>query len=253
MDKKITPGTIDKTRKLPTMLTLEDVYGKYEANNTAVGTDLEEIMGSMIGFLNNEVHKDYMGRTPSIAEEIFVKTWLPHFYHDTNINENGVSIAHAWVTHVSFSPYNMVDVIRDGTVIYRVPPLLSRIRAIGGKDKYMTSNSAKYQMESIVNRVPSAGVVQSRWLCDQMIDLKDKDTNNDSDLLITPSIKFLFVLDEIFTYYGYDTILNPEFMLIKPQVMGIADESNASRIVQSEPVTTGPQPMDYTDDDYLFG
>lgn len=236
------------------MLTIEEVYGKYEGTNTTIGTDLEEIMGSMINFLNNDVHTDMFGRVPQIQEDIFVKSWLPHFYHDTNVNEEGgVSIAHAWVTHVAMSAYNMVDVIRDGKVIYRVPPLMTRIRALGGKDKHMTSNSAKFQMESIVSRLPSAGVVQSKWMCEQMIDLKDGSSENDSDFLITPSLKYLFVLDEIFTYYGYDTILNPEIMSIKSQVMGTPNESNTSRTVQPEPVTTSAQPMDDTDDDYLFG
>jgi len=98
-------------------------------------------------------------------------------------------------------------------------------------------------------RIPSRSVqmVQDRRIVDAMGDFKE-----DRQGLITNKVnyKYLFVMDEIFTYYGYPSILTPEIMSIKSTIM--KGESHGDQSSGTIPESGRQSNQDQLEDDDLF-
>lgn len=237
---------------LPYYLTNEDIYGKYECKQGDIRSTEQNIHTAAVlaNFLNTEQHTTSEGNVPSIDEAIFVRSYLPHFYRDESTGpESGPCIGATWITNVAGHAYNPVDVIREGRVIYRVPPLLGRLNVIHHNERERSIGMMYKDMEDVLVRVPHAFGRQLSYLTENLFNPSDPNKDR-AEFRSSPKLKYLFVMDEIFTYYGYDSILTPEIMSIKGQVMGGEHEPKSGGpipAIQHDDVDADP------DDDYLFG
>lgn len=245
---------------LPYCLTDEDIFGrkfsidksKYDPADPNLETSLV-----LAHFLNNDVGLLRNSDTrPFIDEGRFVRTWLPFMYNDEpkEITVQGgkilVTVTDAWVRTVAGGPYNAVDILREGKLIFRVPPVLGRLNVVGGADRRKPIGLMYQDLEAQINRSPATKLQQVDEFTRHLFDPKDPDADR-SEFMATPKLKYLYVMDEIFTYYGYNSILTPEIMKYKPYVMGIGAATHGthtSGTVSGTPHIVEP----YEDDDDLF-
>lgn len=214
----------DLKAKLPYMLTHEDVYGEINHEVTTTPAEAGSLFKDVHLFANylkesSVVNKDNV--RPTIDEPTFVKAWLPHFHMGNEGDESrDPSVTLTWINAIAGSPYHSVDVLRNGELIFRVPPVSGRLKVIGGKDRQTSVGMLNKEMENMLTRVPHAREAQVNYLLSQIFVMKDE---RQSDTVTELNLKCLFTLDEIFRYYGYSTILPPEIMKIKPYIMGEQD------------------------------
>lgn len=91
--------------------------------------------------------------------------------------------------------------------------------------------------------------VQHRHLVNNMFNPTDPNMRS-NDLMATANFKFIFTLNEIFMYYGYESILPPDLMQYRQLVLGVKSDTQSSRSISA----TSPHATDvYEDDDDLFG
>lgn len=244
---------------LPTMLSHDDVYGDYhftEVDDSLMG-GYDNTLSTLANYLNNALPTNAQNKRPSIDEATFVHAWLPHFYNGNAGNEYDPSVSLTWINSVAGGKfdgaYHSVDVIRDGKVIFRVPPLQARVNIIGGEDRNKSVSMLYKEMDDNLRRVPHAVKAQEQFFLDRIFDSKNENQSK-HDLATKTNLKYLYILDEIFTYYGYDSILSPELMSVKELVMGKKDNGTKSGGELSP--GTGhsiPAEQDNEDDSDLFG
>lgn len=244
---------------LPTMLTNEEVYGNYhytEVDDSLMG-GYDNTLSTLANYLNTSLSTNAQDKRPSIDEATFVRAWLPHFYNGNSGNDYDPSVSLTWVNSVAGGrydgAYHSVDVIRDGQVIYRVPPLQARVNIIGGQDRTKSVALLYKEMDDNLRRVPHAVKQQEKFFLDRVFESNDQNQTK-HDLVTKTNLRYLYILDEIFTYYGYDTILTPELMSIKELVMG--KKENGKKPSGELSSGTGhpvPDEQDYEDDSDLFG
>lgn len=245
----------DLNAKLPYMLSHEDVYGDIHKEVTVTPNEAGSLFKDIQLFANylkesSVTNKDNV--RPSIDEPTFVKAWLPHFHMGNEGNEDrDPSVTLTWINAVAGSAYHSVDVLRNGEVIYRVPPVSGRLKIIGGKDRQVSVGMLNKEMENMLTRVPHAREAQVNYLLSQIFALKDE---RNTDTVTELNLKCLFTLDEIFRYYGYPTILPQEFMKIKPYIMGVQDgtESRGSLPAADTGTTEQVSSESDFDEDDLF-
>ena len=244
---------------LPTMLTHEEVYGHFERKDkdpNEVGM-LDSTLDVLAFYANNSSITDSEDKRPSIDEATFVKAWLPHFYHGNQGREDiDPSVTLTWVNKIAggkyCGSYHSVDVLRDGEVIYRVPPVYGRLNVVGGKDRYTSVAQLYKNMDDMLKRVPHAVNQQEKFFLDNIYEPADEHQDR-RDFRADINLKYLYVLDEIFTYYGYETILTPELMSVKEQVMGKRTDG-AQPVRELSTRVQSPTASEYIDDgdDDLF-
>ena len=248
------PLGYDPSKPLPYCLTKQDIFGADYKVHHELWDPMDNNYNTtktLANFLNNECWPlDENNRIPSIDEVTFVRTWLPHFY--TGLVNPNESITYAWIENISKHAYNTVDVYRGNQLIYRIPPLVGRSDTLDGNDlTYSLSNLAKDLQtqegrmggtpEDKINKMFKYGLLPQG--------VNDLDANR-AKFLVRPNLKYLFVMDEIFTYYGYDSILTPDIMSIKPQVFGVTKDGIKSNGIipnESDRIVEA-----YDDDDDLF-
>lgn len=247
---------------LPTFLRKEDMVKNVTITQEERDKDLTGALDSLADLLNSEAvlsngvkltaqqFKDGRG-IPTIEESIFVKSWLPHFYHDNAQSE--LSITNGWITQISGNAYTPVDVMREGIVIFRVPPALGSMNIISSRDRLKPVGILYKELEDVVVRSPLAIEAQARHFCNSIFIPRDANTHQ-SELIANRNLKYIYIMDEIFQYYGYDTILTPELMSIKKQVMGpdYNEYYTSGAIPQSKPISAGQQSATIENDDDLF-
>lgn len=263
-------GVSPTDKKLPYQLKADDIYKQYKIHDKYEDGSIGQIepmilqsAAELAAFLNNPNNQSRTGRTPTIAEEVFVKSWLPYFYNEQKpegydddviqryqLSTEGVdSVVHAWVTAVAGNVYTPVNVLRDGEVIYTIPPVIDKLVAIGGKDRKKSVAQLYKDAKQMIDRIPSAAVMNAQF--NHMVEsINDYVPESRGEIVNRINYKYLFVMDEIFTYYGYDSILTPEIMSIKQEIMGYSNEY--------QPVGTISKPISETDvvedeDDDIFG
>lgn len=266
----ISLGVDPVDKKLPYCLKVEEVYPQYQIHDGFEGLSISQIepmilqgAAELAAFLNNPSSQFNSGKAPEITEEVFVRSWLPFFYGEQKpqgyednpivryqvMHEGVDSVVKAWVSAVSGSVYNAVNVTRHGEVIYMVPPIIDKPAVVGGKDRKKSVAQLYQDAKQVVDRIPSKAVLNAQF--NHMVEsIRDYTPESRKQLVNRINYKYLFVMDEIFTYYGYDSILTPEIMLIKNDIMGYTDEHQSSGTVSqshSEP--------DFIEDDEddLFG
>lgn len=263
-------GVSPTDKKLPYRLKPEDIYHQYKIQDNYNGESLSQIepmilqgAAELASFLNNPANQSKTGRIPTIPEEVFVRSWLPFFYNEQKpegydedviqryrLNSEGVdSVVQAWINAVAGNTYTPVDVVRNGEVIYTIPPVIDKLVAIGGKDRKKSVAQLYKDAKQMIDRIPSASVMNAQF--NHMVDsINDYVPERRNEIINRINYKYLFVMDEIFTYYGYDSILTPEIMSIKKDIMGYTDEH--------QPIGTIPQSVgepDFIEDeeDDIFG
>lgn len=261
-------GVNPPDKPLPYQLKMEDVHPQYNAEGVMQGGIPMEEADNFIAnglkelsyFLNDPNNLGREGRRAVMQEESFVRQWLPHFYNE-DLPDNYQHIAHdkhqmhafdsvnaAWIRLVSGAPQAPVDIIRDGRVIFTVPPMMDQLSAIGGGERNKSIGEAYRDADLMKQRLPSRAVqqAQDRTVIEAIGDFKDPNRTTITNKI---NYKYLFVMDEIFTYYGYPTILTPEIMSIKPEVMGYSSEHQPSRTVFEQPNSGS---VEQISDDDLF-
>ena len=254
----IHPLGYDIRAPLPTMLDDDNVYTlppKPTPESLAADPVNAELTLKLYDLLTDTERLTVDDKRKSIDEASFVRLWLPHLYGEETPDkpeEYTSSVINEWINEVAGNRYTMVNVIRDGKVIYRVPPVSGKLNIVGPNQRHTRISIMYNELEGFLNRLPSAAPVQISKFCQHLFD--PKDPNMDSkQLAVNRNLKFIFVLDEIFTYYGYKSILNDKIMSIKPIVMGdqyVNRESND----KPKPVSVYTNPEDILDnDDDLWG
>lgn len=232
----------DINAPLPTMLDDRETFTVVDELAPAKpGEDLflRETTEKLYAFLQDESGRGSELKRASIDEATFVRVWLPHFYSEqTPMDDSkGESVTDHWVRKVAGTVYNTVDVMREGKVIYRVPPVYGKVNTYSRGPGNGSVAIAYKEMEEFLRRLPSAKEAQINHLVQNIFDENDH-------VAVTRNLKYIFVLDEIFTYYGYDTILTDKIMSIKPIVMGVDN-----RVKPTTNVTRTNEIVDAYDDD----
>lgn len=269
MSKKprIHPLGYDMDAPLPYMLTDEELFGKYkvrEEEYTEVGkAEVMHLAETFANFLNESAGYNPEGFRPQISEELFVKSYLPHFHSEAYVDKDRPKSTDAkdgvitsWVGAVAGSIYSPVDITRNGVVIYRVPPASGQLKPIGPNDRQRSLNLLIKDAEDMYNRLNVSKNAQLTHALNESMANIIHDPESDrgrTTLTSRPNLKFLFVLDEIFTYYGYSSILTPEIMSLKSKVFGADYVNNrkSNRPVSTAQSSMGAVPVE--DDDDLFG
>lgn len=248
---------------LPYFLTDEELYGKYSIDESQYSDYGKKTLlrdaEIFVNFLNNSSSVGPHGKVPTIDETVFVKSFLPYFYSEKEVDDkydegypNG-GIITVWVRGVAGGAYTAVNVTRNGEVIYRVPPAYGRLNAVGPADRERSLNLLLKDAEDVYSRIPAATDAQITYALDLSTRPADPDADRHS-FLAKPNLKYLFVMDEIFTYYGYDSILPPEIMSIKNKVFGenYVNHRQSGTTVSSNAVgSVAGEPVE--DDSDLFG
>lgn len=253
----------DLKAPLPYFLTDEEIYGKYTVDESQYSEQgkLEIMEGAKIfaDFLNTSSAIGPNGTVATIDENVFVRSFLPHFYseqeitdkYDPRVDKGGVITS--WVRNVAGGVYNVVNVLRNGEVIYRVPPVYGQLNAVGPTARERSLRLLIKDAEEMWERLPASKNAQLAHALNQSLIPADPDADRHT-FLTTPNLKYLFVMDEIFTYYGYDSILTPEIMSIKKQVFGeryVEHRQSSGTISRTEVSAVGAEPVE--DDSDLFG
>lgn len=241
----------DPKAPLPTLLPIEEIYGTPIALDPEVFKhDRTGSLEAICSFYNDVTNRASDHCPKTIDEDTFVKCWLPHFYSDDD--SSSYSITHAWINEIAGSVHDGVDVTRNGEIIYRVPPILNQLKIMSGTERAVSMSMLLENYKQTVSRVPQSKEVQLDYLVDQIF--IDNQGNRRDEFMSDTNLKYLFVLDEIFTYYGYKTILTPSIMLIKKQVMGeLYNEYYSGGIVPStkeQPTRAEPQ-MELDDEEFF--
>ena len=256
-------------KPLPYFLKPEDMRRTYSAEGITQGgipiEECDEFLGNALKelshFLNDPNQLSRETRQATINEEQFVRQWLPFFYGEPlpegyeQLDKYSMADMHldsvnkAWIRDVSGSAQSPVYVLRNGEVIYVIPPMMDQLAAISGADRNMSIGETFREASLMKQRIPSRSVqmVQDRRIVDAMGDFKE-----DRQGLITNKVnyKYLFVMDEIFTYYGYPSILTPEIMSIKSTIM--KGEPHGDQSSGTIPESGRQSNQDQLEDDDLF-
>lgn len=249
----------DLNAPLPYFLDDETLFGHYEVKNEDWSIDqafahTEKVLASFLNSTSQFYNPDPTVldpfKLPQIDEVLFVKSYLPNLYESHSVDEHGNDHAMlAWVNNVALTQYAPVNVLREGKLIYRVPPALSKINVIRANERQYSPTILGKQIEGEINRLPALRDRKTRELLGALfIPREGISTKNFRN---TVELKYLFTLDEIFTYYGYKSILTPEIMSIKSQILGTPNATTGS--VQSTTAARKVQPDDEEDDSDLFG
>lgn len=215
---------------LPAMLTYQDMIGDvkrfenkdgkektFSLNGTEVDTD------AIVSFAKNMLLNDPEGKERLISEKEFVTTWLPLMHEAKPLMINGEPHAsdYLWVKHVSKSPYSSVGVVRDGVVIFRVPPVAVGLESIGQTDRERRITELYLEYKRKTQYLPSLEAEGEEWLMNE-IDQGVKEQKKQNMRMVSKwrTLLYIYILDEIFVYYGYDSILTDEIMSFKQAVMG---------------------------------
>nr|DAT18076.1 MAG TPA: hypothetical protein [Caudoviricetes sp.] len=238
---------------LPYRLTEDDLGHKGKKVEELVDVPEDRMLLNLAtiftNFLNDPDNKGSSCKRAQLDEHIFVTSWLPHLYHGTDVSDSEFSIAKGWVTHIAGNVYSPVDIIREGKVIYVVPPMLGRMNIISGGDRLEPVAGLVKKANEMISRLPTSKEAQTNHIIKQMqIPVDDE---HKAAFETRKNLKYLYVLDEIFTYYGYASILTPEIMSIKSAVMGVPDNGITTSGPVQNTTPSGTESID-TDDD-LFG
>lgn len=211
---------------LPYMITEEDYYRVVD-NNIMVNpetkpSETEEAVSLFKGFLADSRNLDAF---PQISEDDFVRYWLPHFYKlppegfvpDPDQHK---SIVRAWINQVARKATNVVNVIRDGRIIFRVPPALGRMGTLRSFERTESVSVKAKQVSGYLTSFPNHRVVKEKQVAESSLSSQHGNKTDTMQRLIEPSAKYLYVLNDIFTYYGYESILPPEIMSLRDKVLG---------------------------------
>lgn len=254
---------IDPEKPLPYCLTDEDFNMRHYKE--VEEQQLEHVDPYLAGFLtvstnllNNAYSLNLENKRPSITEAEFVKTWLPRFYGEhksqfASEDDEVTSVMNVWVHAIAGNSYTPVEVTRFGKIIYRIPPLIQPLTVMKKENRGISVYELANEAIARVSQYPTKNVMDKEY--SRAMDRIFKDQNGRNiDFTTTYNIKPLFVMDEIFTYYGYDTILTPELMSIKSDVMGgqTNNGNQSSTNVSSHGTSQPEQPMGYDEDDDPF-
>lgn len=218
--KELHPLGYDPDAPLPMMLTDDDLYEPVKIRQDVSKThpELVELTELLANFVNSSRSVGLDGVPIYMDEREFVTVWLPAFYNEKT--SSGVSVDDSWERYIAgFDKGNntngrnlVVNIVRDGRVIYRVPPLQGRTNIISTNDRKKSITLMSKDVQDMTERLPSSYRVQ----VDNMVESIDNDKRvSNTDV----NIKYLIVLDEIFTYYGYNSILTPEIMKYKQYLL----------------------------------
>lgn len=253
-NKYIHPLGYDIRAPLPTMLSDDNVYTlppKPTEESLRADPQNAELTMKLYNLLTDTERLTVDNARKEIDEASFVRLWLPHLYGEETPErpeDYTSSVINEWINEVAGNRYTMVNVIRDGKIIYRVPPVSGKLNIVGPSERQTRISVMYNELEGFLNRLPSAAHAQIENFCQHLFDPKDPNVDS-KQLAVTRNLKFLYVLDEIFTYYGYKSILNDKLMKIKPIVMGKDYVDNSKPASNSGPVSVYTNPAEVVDND----
>lgn len=128
---------------------------------------------------------------PQIDEYLFVRRYLPLF-----LTREELTPVSGWL-EVAKHPFSPVDVVKNGKVLFRVPPLCRQVTL-----KYDGSHDSVYEILSLAKKKDQISpVMGSNYLNNALNELIIKDP---------ASVEVLRQWNIIFEYYGLDKIELPE-------------------------------------------
>lgn len=87
---------------------------------------------------------------PQIEEHVFIRKWFNIIFGRRHTEEDVIPIQ-KWVDEVSGTPHNSVDVMRNGEVIFTIPPILDSSQVVLEKSIDLQSMLARYRNEKNVS------------------------------------------------------------------------------------------------------